>query len=131
VYLYPSIGLFEATRISVGRGTNKPFQVFGHPALPNKFTFIPLPRTGAESPVYKNQICHGWNLADSKKSVLKHISNKLQIKYLIEAYRLYPDKAHFFAGFSYAAGNEILAEQIKAGMSEKDIRKSWQPQLTE
>jgi len=125
IYLYPSIGLMEATRLSVGRGTDKPFQVFGHPRLPTKFTFIP------KSSPYRNQICHGWNLVDDKKSVLKKINNRLQIKYLIEAYRLYPDKNRFFAGFSYAAGNDLLALQIKAGMSEQDIRKSWGPALAE
>jgi uncharacterized protein YbbC (DUF1343 family) len=131
VYLYPSIGLLEGTRLSVGRGTEKPFQVFGHPALSNKFTFIPISRLSAESPVYKNQICHGWNLVQSKKITLKKIDRKLQIAYLIAAYREFPDKKHFFAGFSYAAGTDKLEEQIKAGMNEKEIRKSWQPQLVE
>ncbi len=129
IYWYPSIGLFEATALSVGRGTTKPFQVFGHPVLTKKFTFIPRSRPGAESPLYQNQICHGWNLALNKKKVLKEINGKLQIKYLREAYRLYPDKDNFFKGFSYMAGNDELAAQIKAGMKEQQIRKSWQPGL--
>jgi uncharacterized protein YbbC (DUF1343 family) len=129
IYWYPTIGLFEATSFSVGRGTSKPFQIFGHPILLKKFTFIPTARPGAESPPYKNQICHGWNLFANKNKVLKEINGKIQIKYLIEAYRLYPYKENFFKGFSYAAGTNILEEQIKAGFSEQQIRKSWQPEL--
>lgn len=129
IYLYPSIGLLEGTVLSVGRGTNKPFQVFGHPLLPTQFTFVPTATTWSDSPLYKNQVCHGWNLAGNKKEVLKKINKKLQISYLINSYRLYPDKKHFFEGFNYAAGNSLLAEQIKAGKSEAEIRKSWKTQL--
>ncbi len=123
IYWYPTIGLFEATAFSVGRGTSKPFQVFGHPLLLKKFTFTPT-----VSP-YKNQICHGWNLAANKKKVLKEVARKIQLKYLIEAYHLYPQKDNFFRGFSYAAGTNTLEAQIKAGFSEQQIRKSWQPEL--
>jgi len=129
IYWYPSIGLMEATVMSVGRGTSHPFQYFGHPSLRTHFTFTPVGQPWDEYPPYYNQLCHGWNLSGSKKAVLRKIANKLQIKYLIMAYNLYPDKEHFFAGFNYMAGNDVLSKQIQAGMSEKEIRQSWQPQL--
>jgi len=129
IYLYPSIGLLEGTALSVGRGTDKPFQVFGHPLLPTKFGFIPTSRKWAKFPLFDNQVCHGWNLAGSKQAVLKKINHKLQIKYLIEAYHLFPDKNNFFKGFDYASGDDILATQIQSGKKEAEIRKSWQPKL--
>jgi uncharacterized protein YbbC (DUF1343 family) len=132
IYWYPSIGLLEGTVLSVGRGTNKPFQVFGHPSLPTQFTFVPVSRPGAKSPPYENQVCHGWDLAGSKKQILKKIDSKFQLKYLQEAYRLFPDKEHFFSkGFSQAAGNDNLEKQIKAGVNETAIRQSWEPQLSQ
>lgn len=123
IYWYPSIGLFEYTQLSVGRGTDRPFQVFGDPLLPNKFTFVPT------APPHKNQVCHGWDLSDSKKAVLHAVNGKLQIKYLLQAYHLYPRKAEFFKHFEYMAGNDLLIQQIKSGANEKTIRASWQPGL--
>jgi len=129
IYLYPSIGLLEGTRMSMGRGTTKPFQVFGHPLLHNKFTFTPTYQ-GRESPKYANKICHGWYIAGSQKSILKKLNHKLQLSYIINSYAAFPDKKHFFSGFSDVSGNDTLEKQIKAGLSEKKIRQSWQPKLT-
>ena len=130
IYLYPSIGLMEGTAMSVGRGTDKPFQQFGHPAIATNYTFIPKANSYAPYPVYKDKVCHGWDLSGSKEAVFKKINNQLQIKYLIAAYNAFPDKKHFFKGFSSVAGNQQLEEQIKAGVDEKTIRKSWEPQLS-
>lgn len=130
IYWYGSIGLLEATAMSVGRGTNKPFQYIGSPSLQTKFNFMPIAKEWSAYPRYKNKICYGWDLSGSKESVLKKIAGKLQIKYLLMAYRLFPDKNRFITeGFNYAAGNDILIKQIKTGVSESDIRKSWQPGL--
>ena len=131
IYLYPSMGLMEATVMSVGRGTDKPFHEFGHPLLRTHFSFIPTPKTFAKSPLYENQVCYGWKISGNQKTILKKINNKLQIKFLMQAYRAYPEKTNFFEGFSAAAGNNTLEELIKAGASEKEIRKSWEPQLSE
>lgn len=141
VYLYPSTCFFEGTVLSEGRGTTKPFQVFGHPSLPeNLFSFAPNPTEGAKSSKLYGQRCYGWDLSGSKEDVLKKVDNKVQLKWLIEAYRLFPEKEKFFilpqsgkmeaSFFNKLAGNNELWQQIKKGVPEQDIRKSWEPGLT-
>lgn len=131
IYWYPTIGMFEATPLSVGRGTYYPFQIFGHPLFKTKFTFIPEPTSASPAPPYKGIVCHGWHLPENKQAILKDIHGKLQIKYIIKAYEAYPDKKHFFQGFRSMAGTDILEKQIKEGLSENEIRKSWEPELSE
>ncbi|MCO5241876.1 MAG: DUF1343 domain-containing protein [Chitinophagaceae bacterium] len=141
VYWYPSTCFFEGTVLSEGRGTTKPFQVFGHPALPkNLFSFTPNPTEGAKQSKWYGQVCYGWDLSGSPEDVLKKIDNKLQLQWLIQAYRLFPDKENFFvlpkskkmedSFFNKLAGNNELWKQIKDGVPEQDIRKSWEPGLT-
>ena len=133
IYLYPSTCFFEGTVLSEGRGTETPFQVFGHPALPKKlFSFTPKPNEGAKSSKCYNQLCYGWNLSGTTDEVLKLVDNKLQIKYLLKAYELFPGKDSFFLKnnfFNKLAGNDILMNQIKTGVAENDIRKSWETDL--
>ncbi|SFV35886.1 Uncharacterized conserved protein YbbC, DUF1343 family [Thermoflavifilum thermophilum] len=131
VYLYPSLCLFEGTVISVGRGTDHPFEVFGHPNFPHRdFQFTPQSRPGAMHPLYENQICYGFSLIQSPEKTLKQINHHLQLKWLIQAYTLYPDRSHFFnAYFPKLAGNAQLQKQIMEGMSEKAIQQSWKPAL--
>lgn len=142
VYWYPSTCFFEGTVLSEGRGTDKPFQVFGHPDLPkNLYAFTPIVNAGASDPKLKNQLCYGWNLEGNNENTLKKIDNKLQLKYLLEAYRLFPDKENFFIKpkktdakptdyfFNKLAGNADLMQQIKNGKTETQIRASWQPKL--
>jgi uncharacterized protein YbbC (DUF1343 family) len=132
IYLYPSIGLLEATALSVGRGTDKPFQYFGHPDLKNPFTFVPKTMYGSDSPSYKNKVCHGWNLAGDQQHVLKEVNSRLQIKYMMEAYKAFPDKNKFFGvSVNHTWGKNNLAGLIVSGQSEKQIRQSWEPQLSE
>jgi uncharacterized protein YbbC (DUF1343 family) len=142
IYWYPSTCFFEGTVLSEGRGTDKPFQIFGHPSLPkNLYQFTPTSRDGAKEPKLKDQVCYGWNLSGSKEDVLKKVDNKLQLGWLIMAYQLFPDKDKFFilpksgnadeSFFNKLAGNATLMQQLKKGTSEKEIRKSWQPKLTE
>jgi uncharacterized protein YbbC (DUF1343 family) len=134
IYLYPSICFFEGTVMSEGRGTDKPFQIFGHPNLPsNLFSFTPKPNDGAKNSKCFNQVCYGWNVSGSKEDVLKLIDNKIQIKYLLEAYKLFPGKDSFFLKnnfFNKLAGNNTMIQQIKSGKTEAEIRKSWEPELT-
>lgn len=129
IYWYPTIGMMEATAMSVGRGTPKPFQVFGHPTLPTQFTFVPELIVGGTKPRYYQETCYGFDLRSNPAAALKKIDNKLQIKYIMEAYRLFPNKPRFFQGFSSAAGTDKLETQIKSGLSEREIRDSWAPSL--
>lgn len=141
VYLYPSICFFEGTVLSEGRGTSKPFQVFGHPSLPkNLFSFTPNPTEGAKHSKLYGQVCYGWDLSGTPEEVLQKTDNKVQLKWLIEAYRLFPEKDKFFilpksgkmddSFFNKLAGNNQLWQQVKNGVKEEDIRKSWEPALT-
>lgn len=142
IYLYPSTCFFEGTVLSEGRGTSKPFQVFGHPSLPkNLYSFTPNPNEGAKSSKHYGKKCYGWDLSGSKEEVLKEVDNKIQLKWLINAYKLFPNKDEFFilprsgkmeeSFFNKLAGNNELWKQIKDGVSEEEIRKSWEPKLTE
>lgn len=131
VYLYPSLCFFEGTVVSLGRGTDKPFQVFGHPSFPkNLYSFTPQSVEGAKNPPLLNQQCYGFDL--SKIDAKKEINNRLQLKWLLQAYKLFPDKEKFFLSnnfFNKLAGNDILMQQIKDGKSEAEIRASWQSDL--
>jgi uncharacterized protein YbbC (DUF1343 family) len=133
-YLYPSTCLFEGTALSEGRGTDKPFQKFGHPSLPNTlYSFMPKPNEGAKESKHYFKTCYGWNLSGSPEEVLKKVDNKIQLKWLMEAYQLFPQKDSFFlrpASFNRLAGNDVLMQQIKNGLSEEEIRKSWEPALS-
>lgn len=131
IYLYPSLCLFEGTAISVGRGTSYPFQQYGHPdlaSLPDSFQ--PKAMAGATQPKLEGQICHARLLAQNDSEALSLINNRMQIKWLLEAYHHFPDKASFFNNFfNTLAGSDRLQQQIIAGKKEAEIRKSWQPQL--
>jgi uncharacterized protein YbbC (DUF1343 family) len=132
IYWYPSIGMMESTILSVGRGTPKPFQMFGHPDLHTNFGFKPTPRPEATEPPYANKECYGWDLRGNPRLTLKRIDNHLQIKYMILAYQQFPDKDKFFGhGVIQTAGKNTLPQQLAANMSEATIRQSWEPKLSE
>ena len=137
---YPSTCFFEGTALSEGRGTPTPFQVFGHPSLPKSlYAFTPVAMPGAANPKLKDQLCYGWNLGGKPEEVRNKVNGRMQLSYLLEAYRLFPNKDSFFLKpksgktedyfFNKLAGNAILMEQIKAGKTEQQIRDSWQPGL--
>ena len=132
IYLYPSICLFEGTPLSLGRGTDKPFQVFGSPLFPKDlYTFTPRSMPGAKEPPLKDQLCYGYDLSGDTKNVLQQTGNQLQLKWVIQAYQLYPQKDKFFTPFfNKLAGNSTLMQQIKDGKSEQEIRQSWEPALS-
>ncbi len=133
IYLYPGIALFEGTVISEGRGTDKPFQIFGHPMLPNTmYSFTPKPNEGAKTGKCFNQVCYGWNLDTYAYRTLRPIQTHIELQYLLKAYKLYPQKDSFFLAnnfFNKLAGNDILMQQIKAGKTEEEIRKTWEKDL--
>ena len=125
ITLYPSLCLLEPTAISVGRGTDFQFQIYGHPKLPKgDFTFTPLPNFGAKNPKLKGHLCYGKNLT----KVIR--PNQLELKWLIDAYNNFPKSNIFFLkGFNKIAGNSSLKEQLISGVSEIEIRKSWKSKL--
>ena len=133
IYLYPSTCLFEGTALSLGRGTDLPFQVFGHPSYAkNLFSFTPHSTPGAKEPPLKDVTCYGYNLTGTPDAVRKEMNGRVQLKWLIQAYQLFPEKDKFFIPFfNKLAGNTILQQQIKKGLSEAEIRKSWEPALTQ
>ncbi|MFN9711144.1 MAG: exo-beta-N-acetylmuramidase NamZ domain-containing protein, partial [Bacteroidota bacterium] len=136
IYLYPSICFFEGTVLSEGRGTDAPFQQFGHPSLPQTlYAFTPQSLPGAKNPKCLNQKCYGWKISGSADEVRMLTENKLQIKWIKEAYELFPDKNNFFLSaksgkeedlfFNKLAGNSKFMQQIRNGVSEDQIRASW------
>jgi uncharacterized protein YbbC (DUF1343 family) len=134
VYLYPSTCFFEGTVLSEGRGTDRPFQMFGHPKLPDSLkSFTPTSREGAKNPKLVNQLCYGWDLGGSNEEVRKEVNGQIQLKWLKSAYKLFPGKDTFFLNngrnFDRLAGNDTLRRQIISGMSDDAIKKSWKPEL--
>lgn len=140
IYLYPSTCLFEGTALSEGRGTDRPFQVFGHPSLPDRlFAFTPKPNAGAKNSKHYGKTCYGWDLGGSVEQVRARINGRIQLKWIMEAYSLFPQKDSFFlipksgkmeeSFFNKLAGNNDLWKQLKQQMSEEDIRATWQPSL--
>jgi uncharacterized protein YbbC (DUF1343 family) len=143
IYWYPSTCFFEGTVLSEGRGTEKPFQIFGHPSLPDTlYKFVPEARDYAKEYKPYGKVCYGWNLNDAPDAVLKKVDNQIQLNYLLQAYKLFPDKAAFFYTtkrdkpgpddyfFNKLVGNATLMQQIRDGKTEAEIRQSWQPALT-
>ena len=127
VNLYASLCLFEGTNVSVGRGTEKQFQIYGSPYLPKSdFSFIPKPNFGAQNPVYNGVLCYGEDLSTYSKL------NQLELKWIIKAYQATTEKSKFFNPFfTKLAGTKKLQQQIEAGTSEDKIRESWKKGLIE
>lgn len=130
VYLYPSLGLFEGTVVSVGRGTPKPFQVIGHPDLKNaSFRFTPVSMPGAKNPPHENKECFGFDLSELTPEEVRGY-RKVYIQWLLGTCKN-SDKKFFLDNnfFNLLAGNEELMEMVKDGKTEKEIRKSWEPAI--
>jgi uncharacterized protein YbbC (DUF1343 family) len=131
VYLYPSLCFFEGTACSVGRGTAHPFQLFGHPTLPDSlYSFTPEGMAGATHPKLEGKTCYGVLVATTAREALEKNDRQVQLKWIIEAYRMFPDKDKFFTRyFNTLAGTDKLQQEIRAGWTLEKIRKSWQPAL--
>ena len=140
IILYPSTCLFEGTVISQGRGTYFPFTVLGNPELRGKYNFSFTPKSikgMSETPLHMNKECFGLNLRKPKVVADLRKSGKINIKWMMELYAAYPDKAKFFdssqskeiGNIDRLAGVKEFKEQIVAGVSEQTIRKSWEKGL--
>jgi uncharacterized protein YbbC (DUF1343 family) len=126
VRLYPTTCLFEGTVISVGRGTQTPFLVLGNPLLKGlPIQFTPVSIAGmSTNPPHMNKLCYGIDLSTVKAEP------KINIQLFIDFYNLYPEKEKFFTNyFDKLAGTKELKQQIKNGMSEEQIRKTWEKDL--
>jgi len=133
VLLYPSLGFFEGTCISVGRGTDYPFQIFGHPSLPKTgYSFIPVEKIGAsKNPPYKNQECNGFDLREYSIKYFQDNPN-INLEWLIFAYKMFGDKKTFFNNFFVnLSGTPELKRQIEQGLDAETISKSWRKPLKE
>lgn len=141
IILYPSICPFEGTIISQGRGTYMPFAVLGAPALKGKynFTFKPVSIPGmSELPLHQDELCYGVDLRNYDLKSL-HASGKINLKWMMELYKAYPNKRQFFdSSYSKAMGkianligNDLFQQQVAAGKTEEEIRASWEPKLSQ
>jgi len=132
ILLYPSTCFFEGTTLSLGRGTSKPFQLIGHPALRSDFSFTPQPNEGAKEPPLKGQLCYGQDL--SKVTTGSIISKKgIELSYIIDFHKqMKTIQQKYWLDNNFVdklAGSDQLRKQIDAGMSEAEIKKTWQPGL--
>jgi len=131
ISLYPSLCLFEATSVSIGRGTERPFEYYGHPSFPKtEFTFTPISSFGAKNPLWENKMCYGFDL----NSLTKKRSYDINLNWLLEAKSLLGDSNQFIdqpAFFDRLAGTSELRKQINEGWTVKEIRASWKPEIQE
>ncbi len=125
IALYPSLCLLEPTVISIGRGTNTQFQIYGHPDLPKtNFSFTPKSNFGSKNPKYNGELCFGKDLTQIQSA------NQLELKWLIDAYNSFPDKESFFLkSFERISGDSNLRIQLEEGALESQIRNSWKANL--
>ena len=130
VYLYPSLCFFEGTIVSVGRGTDKPFQIFGHPDMRGDYSFTPESKAGASKPMFEGQRCRGLDLTEYAHGYSVNPA-QLQLEWLIDAYRQLTEKNYLFFTkyFNNLAGDSILKQQIENGKSANGIRASWESDL--
>lgn len=126
VYLYPSVCYFEATPISLGRGTDKAFEMYGHPNMKGyKFSFIPRAVPGAKTPPQLNKVCHGVDLRTSP-SIDEINAKGIDLSYVIDAYNNLNIDDHFFRSFfELEIGQSYVREMIKGGKSAEEIKAMW------
>lgn len=141
ILLYPSTCMFEGVYINHGRGTQYPFTVLGSPELKGKysFSFTPISIKGmAETPIFMNEVCYGLDLRNYDTEKLRK-SGKINIQWIMELYKAHPHKEKFFESkfsnqmnnIEIQIGNGIFRKQIIDGVSEAEIRKSWEPGLSQ
>ena len=139
IILYPSLCLFEGTIISQGRGTYYPFTILGSPKLVGQYSFSFTPqgiKGMAETPLHMNEVCYGLDLRTIDPTVIMQ-AGKINLQWMMELYRAYPEKEKFFdykqsnqmGNIDKLAGVAEFKEQIRQGISEDSIRRTWEPGL--
>lgn len=130
IYLYPSLGIFEGTHVSVGRGTDYPFQVIGMPNFSaGTFTFTPTSKPGAKYPKHQGKECHGFDLRNLESSIIRN--QGVYLNWIVEMYN-HSNKQEFFIEnnfFDLLAGTDQLKIQIQNGYSPTEIKQSWKEEL--
>lgn len=132
IYLYPSLCLFEGTVVSIGRGTDYPFQIYGHPQLIyGSYAFTPYPNDGSKKPKLQGVNCVGQNLRGYAENY-KNNETGINLLWLTESYNTLNNDSTFFINyFEKLAGTDKLRKQIEKGWSEERIKKSWRPGIKE
>jgi uncharacterized protein YbbC (DUF1343 family) len=128
IYLYPSLCLFEGTHLSLGRGTDFPFECVGKPGSTiGSFIFVPKSIKGvAEHPPHENLSCKGFLLRKNGNEIAPSLK-KLQLNWLIDFYNADSSKSKFFSPFfDQLSGTDLLRKQIESGKTEAQIRQTWQ-----
>ena len=124
IALYPSLCLFEGTTVSLGRGTERPFEMYGHPKFPQtSYEFTPIPMPGAKTSTQLNKKCNGYDLSNVPLRL-----TKINLEYLINANKLLADLGIFInqnVFFNRLAGNSVLRDQLHECWSEEEIRATW------
>ncbi len=128
VYLYPSLCFFEGTIVSVGRGTEFPFQVYGHPKMNDEFVFTPRQAEGRRAPMLCDEECHGEYLTDYAHNYRRN-TNQIKLDWIINAYNQLKGEKFFNNFFVKLSGTKELQQQIEQGMTESEIRATWQDDL--
>ena len=125
VYLYPSICYFEATPVSLGRGTQLPFQVYGHPNMTGyNYSFTPQSTSGAKNPPQLGRLCHGVNLSELSEEEIR--KKGVDLSYLIDAYRnLNMDDYFFRPFFERLIGTDYVRKMIEQGKDADEIKAMW------
>ncbi len=125
IYLYPSTCYFEATPVSLGRGTDRPFEIYGHPDMKGRsFSFTPRSMTGAKNPPQKDQLCHGVDLGGMSEE--EAIAQGINLEYIIDAYRDLGMGDKFFRNFfELLIGRGDIRGMIEAGKNADEIKATW------
>lgn len=124
IYLYPSLCYFEATPVSLGRGTDKPFEIYGHPRMKNRrFSFTPHSVPGAKNPPQLNKQCFGEDLSELDEESI--IAKGINLEYLIDAYRDLGGENFFRNFFELLIGRGDIRAMIESGRSAAEIKASW------
>ena len=129
IYLYAALCPFEGTVVSLGRGTDRPFEIYGHPAMTGRtFSFTPRPTAGAKHPPLEGKLCRGVDLSDMSLAEARKVGFSLQ--YVIDAYRDLGMGDKFFTPmFEKLVGAGWVREMIIAGASDAEIRARWADDL--
>ncbi|MBO0329058.1 exo-beta-N-acetylmuramidase NamZ family protein [[Muricauda] lutisoli] len=128
ITLYPSLGLFEGTNVNAGRGTEFQFQRYGASFMDSTaydFSYVPEPNFGSKYPKEEGKTCYGRDLSNTPRM------NEVTMEWIIDAYNHTLDKSKFFltSGFTKHAGTPLLQKQIEEGLSNNEIKATWQDDL--